>query len=133
MDSGLHFGSDCENFAGESAARPLVVRPSGSIFAPWVGPRREVDCFERVWAECSTFSVSSVFPGIVMVKDAFCLALERRSLTRFAAFPYCARVLREETSASMSDKIAPESADCGLVQAVPRLISTIGSLGSISQ
>jgi len=125
----LHFGGGCGGFAGESAERPLVTRPNGSICTPWVASRREVDCFERVWAECSTLAVSCVSPDFVAVIDAFCFAVERRSLTRFAAFPYCTRVLREETSASMTNKKTPESADCGLVQAVPRLISTITSLG----
>jgi hypothetical protein len=129
MDAGLHFGGDCGDFAGESAARLLVARPNGSVFAPWVASRREVDCFGRVWAKCPTISVSCVSPDFVRGIDAFCFAVERRSMTRFAAFPYCTRALREETSASMTNKKTRESVDCGSVQAVPGLISTIASLG----
>lgn len=128
MESYLHFGGDCGGFADESAARPLVARPNGSVPVLWVAPRREVDCFERVWTEYSTIPVSCVSPNFVAGTDAFCFA--GRSLSRFAAFPYCARVLREGTSASMTNTKTPESADCGLVQAVPRLISTITSLRS---
>ena len=65
-------------------------------------------------------------PDFVTGTDAICFAVERRSLTRFAAFPYCTRVLREETSPSMTDKETPESADCGgLVQAVGSGHSTL--------
>jgi len=110
MDAGLHFGASCGDFAGENAARLLVVRPNGSVLAPWVASRREVDCFGRIWAKCPTFSVSCVSPDFVTGTDGFCFAVERRSLTRFAAFPYCTRVLREETSASMTDKKTPERA-----------------------
>lgn len=69
-------------------------------------------------------------PDIVTSKDAFCFAVERRSMTRFATFPYCTRVLREEISASMTNKKIPESDDCGSVQVVPGLISTITSLAT---
>lgn len=113
MNGGSHFGGDCGGFAGESAARPLMTR---SVLAPWGASRREIDRVERVRADCSTFSVSCVSPDFVAGIEAFCFALERRSLTRFAAFPYCTRVLREETSASMSNKKTPDSADGGLVQ-----------------
>ena len=129
MDDSLHFGGDCGDFAGESATRLLVARPNGSVFAPWVASRRELVGFGRVWAEYPTFSVSCVSPDFVTGKVASCFAAERRSLTRFAAFPYCTRVLREETSASMIDKKIPESVDCGSVQVVSGLISTIISLG----
>ena len=129
MGAILHFGGDCGDFAGESAARLRVARPNGSGFAPWVASRREVVCLGRVCAKYPTFSVSCVSPDLVTGKVAPCFAVERRSSTRFAAFPYCTRVLREETSASMIDKKIPESVDCGSVQVVPGLISTIASLG----